>query len=153
MPEVVDLPSTATARRTLLSGSESVPPEDKRAYIPPDIAESQRTDALIGVAGLPLWKSPDEFTIWNHRPNIREYPIDGELLLFHPDLQLLCRLNKTASFIWRNSHGKSASCMADSLRESFAVEESTARQHVLRIVELFAMNQFILPESVDATAE
>ncbi len=134
-----------------LCGSSGI----KLDYIPPRVAPADSSAARKFAGGRQLdWNSPDrtivDSVVWSRETRVREYAIERDALLFHPELQLLCQLNETACFIWRNCEGRRIDELARQLQSAYTVESATARQHVLRIMELFSLSGFVAEESLHA---
>ena len=100
------------------------------------------------------WRTPKPTSIrsafWKRQDDVLEFPIDRAALLFHPEMQLLCQLNETAFFIWRNCNDRCVEDLALMLTDAFHVEIDTATDHVMRIIELFSISGFVVEESFHA---
>lgn len=105
--------------------------------------DSDRPHKEIVATGLSMAPQHDDCPTWSRNPEVREFVIDNEGLLFHPVIQLLCHLNETAMFIWRNCEGLSSDALIDKLACHFRVEPATAKRHVTKTLELFSVSGFV----------
>jgi|CXWL01.1.fsa_nt_gi hypothetical protein len=93
---------------------------------------------------------PNRSATWKHQCDVLEFPLDGEALIFHSEMNLLCQLNETAYFIWKHCDGRSVDEVAIMLTNAFHVDLDTATDHVMRIIELFSISGFVVEESLHA---
>jgi Coenzyme PQQ synthesis protein D (PqqD) len=84
-----------------------------------------------------------------------EREVDGEILLLDTESDLIHQLNKTASFIWRQSQeGASSGDIAEMLAKNFSVEEHTAKADVEAIIgQLRALRIVRSPADLKAQSE
>ena len=112
--------------------------------------KSRHEQGLRHPTGLALWATAEDASPsvqasarWQRNEDVKEYVIDDEGLLYHPVVQLLCHLNETAMFIWRNCDGLESEALAVRLAEHFRVDLETARRHVTKVLELFSVSGFV----------
>jgi hypothetical protein len=106
-------------------------------------------DPLKFVGRPPIRASSD--VVLRRQCGVLDYAIDREGLLFHPDIKLLCQLNETAFFIWRNCEGRRVQDVAHLVTEAFHVGLETAWQHVEGVIELFSISGFLAEETNHAS--
>jgi len=84
------------------------------------------------------------------RPDVREYPIDNEALIYDPQAKVLYHLNETACRVWRGCDGRTVDHLAAALSATYDVDKATAAGHVAQLIGLFEIGGLLAREAADA---
>jgi hypothetical protein len=84
------------------------------------------------------------------RPDVLEYPIDDEALLYDPTFHALYHLNETAFFVWRRCDGQSSADLASALIRAYDVKHDAAIEHVNNMIGLLQVGGLFAEESSGA---